>query len=179
MKTRNLVQCALMLLFSLSVIGCASTAPRAKFTQPIPPASLIAAKDETNVKIEMDAKVKISDAAQVRLADKIKEAVATRQAANSPIRERKSFEVAIRLTNYDEGNAFARAMLAGLGQMHIDGVVNLFEEPVHTKVGEFRINKTFAWGGMYGASVSMADIENAFADGVAAALTGQKEKPKK
>ena len=44
----------------------------------------------------------------------------------------------------------------------------------------FTIKKSFAWGGIYGGAVSMEDIERTFADGVAAAVTGQtEEKPQK
>jgi hypothetical protein len=41
------------------------------------------------------------------------------------------------------------------------------------------LKKTFAWGGAYGAATSIEDIESTFADGVAAAVTGQKEDAKK
>ncbi len=61
-------------------------------------------------------------------------------------------EVELLLTRYDKGNAFARAMLAGLGQIHIDGKVKLLEMP--------------------------EDIEMTLVDGVASALTGQTEQSK-
>jgi hypothetical protein len=66
-------------------------------------------------------------------------------------------------------------MLAGLGQIHIDGDVGVFSLPDHQKVGDFHLKKTFAWGGIYGGATSIEDIENTFADGVAAAVTGQEE----
>jgi hypothetical protein len=86
--------------------------------------------------------------------------------------------VELLLTRYDKGNAFARAMLAGLGEIHIDGEVTLIELPERNQVGKFSISKTFAWGGIYGGTTSMDDIEQTFADGVAAAVTGQKEQKK-
>ena len=71
-------------------------------------------------------------------------------------------------------------MLIGLGQIHVDATVRLLELPAKKKVGEFSINKTFAWGGLYGGMTNMEDVERGFADGVAAALTGQTEDaPKK
>ena len=65
-------------------------------------------------------------------------------------------------------------MLIGLGQLHVDATVRLLELPAK-KVGEFTINKTFAWGGLYGGMTNMEDVERGFAEGVAAALTGQTE----
>jgi hypothetical protein len=44
---------------------------------------------------------------------------------------------------------------------------------------EFELKKTFAWGGAYGAGTSIEDIENSFADGVAASVTGQQHEPPK
>jgi hypothetical protein len=37
-------------------------------------------------------------------------------------------KVNVEVTNYDEGNAFLRFMLAGLGQIHIDGQVTLIDQ---------------------------------------------------
>jgi hypothetical protein len=70
-------------------------------------------------------------------------------------------------------------MLVGLGQIHIEGKVSLYQMPARTLVGEFDLKKTFAWGGIYGAATSMDDIENTFSDGVAAAVTGQNGEPSK
>jgi hypothetical protein len=70
-------------------------------------------------------------------------------------------------------------MLAGLGQIHIDATVKVYAKANDQKIADFVVAKTFAWGGIYGASTSMEDIERTFADGVAAALTGQQETPKK
>jgi hypothetical protein len=64
-------------------------------------------------------------------------------------------------------------MLAGLGQIHIDATVKVYAKANDQKIADFVVAKTFAWGGIYGASTSMEDIERTFADGVAAALTGQ------
>jgi hypothetical protein len=46
-------------------------------------------------------------------------------------------------------------------------------------VGQFAISKTFAWGGIYGASMNMENIETTFAEGVAAAVTGHVTEEKK
>lgn len=36
----------------------------------------------------------------------------------------------------------------------------------------FGLSKTFAWGGVYGASTSIKDIENAYAEGIERSVTG-------
>lgn len=70
-----------------------------------------------------------------------------------------------------------RTAILAAGMLALMGLV--FEMPGHTRVGEFTLKKTFAWGGVYGAATSIEDIEDTFADGVAAAVTGQKEAPPK
>ncbi len=160
-----------VLLFS----GCASTAPKADFSQGMALAGRVAAKDEVKARVLAAADVSLLDVEKTRIAERIEERVMAKKAQNPEGAEKKNYEVEVTLTRYEKGNAFARSMLAGLGQIHLDGNVRLYELPEHKKVGDFLIKKTFAWGGLYGATVSMEDIETTFADGVAAALTGQEE----
>lgn len=88
---------------------------------------------------------------------------------------RRDLGVTVTITRYQKGNAFARAMMAGLGQVHLDGHVVLARTSDGTTLSDFTMSKTFAWGGIYGASTSMEDIEHTFAEGVAEALTGIKD----
>ena len=90
-------------------------------------------------------------------------------------RGKREFEIPVLVTRYDKGNAFARFMLAGLGQIHIDGKVSVLLLPDRKKVAEFDIDKTFAWGGIYGGVTSIEDVEQGFAEGVAKAVTNVKE----
>ncbi|GAA0711082.1 hypothetical protein GCM10009105_12760 [Dokdonella soli] len=80
------------------------------------------------------------------------------------------------ITRYEKGNAFARAMLAGLGQIHIDGDVQVYAMPEHNRTMAFSVQKTFAWGGIYGGTTTIEDIEQSFAESIANALTAQGEK---
>ena len=80
------------------------------------------------------------------------------------------------MTRYDEGSAFARAMLAGLGQIQIDGKVSLRDRAQDALLGEYEVNKTFAWGGVYGASTTIRDVEEGFAQGVATLILGEDPK---
>jgi hypothetical protein len=110
-----------------------------------------------------------------RLADKIRMKIEDRKITNASNAAPRSYAVELHLTRYEKGNKVARFMLAGLGQIHIDGKVDLYQMPEHKLIGEFDLQKTFAWGGVYGASTSIEEIETTFADGVAAAVTGQSD----
>ncbi len=79
----------------------------------------------------------------------------------------------LELTRDDAGNAFARAMLAGLGQMHIDGRLGLRDGRDGRELGVFEVTKTFAWGGIHGAATGIRDLEPAFAEAVALAILGR------
>ncbi len=82
---------------------------------------------------------------------------------------RRSGAVNVKLviTRFDKGDAIARAMLAGLGQIHIDGNVLLVDVSTGRTVATFAVSKTFAWGGLYGATTSIEDVEAGFARSVA------------
>jgi len=148
------------------------------FAQQIAPDSQIADQDEARVQVEAGSGVTMLDSEKMRMAEKIKQKIDLRKTANNVDGSVRTYEIDLVITKYEKGNAFARAMLAGLGQIHIDGDVAVFEMPGRTLVGNFSMRKTFAWGGIYGGVTGMEDIETTFADGVAAAVTGQKEKDK-
>ena len=170
---------AASMLGVLLLVGCASTAPKADFSHGTAMAAPIASKDQIKASVEKSGDVDILDVEKTRLAQRIEERIAAKKALNPGADDGKSYEVEVTLTRYQRGNAFARAMLAGLGQIHIDGTVRVYQLPDRTKMSEFSIKKTFAWGGIYGGTTSMEDIERAFAEGVAAAVTGQKEETQK
>lgn len=159
--------------------GCASTAPKAAYSQKIAVEQQVTAPDQAAVKVDAASGVNMLESEKTRLGEKIKLKIDDRKATHKRDGDARSYSVELMVTRYEKGNAFARAMLAGLGQIHIDGDVALYLLPEHTKVGEFHMTKTFAWGGVYGGATSMEDIETTFADGVAAAVTGQEETPKK
>jgi hypothetical protein len=159
--------------------GCATSVPKAKFSHEMTSASRVGVSDVAQVNVDAQDTVKIDAAEKSRLASKLQKKIDTRKLANAGSGPGRSYEVDLHLTKYEKGNAFARFMVAGLGQIHINGKVAVYQMPDHTLVGEFDLNKTFAWGGVYGAATSMEDIEDTFADGVAATVTGQQEEPPK
>jgi hypothetical protein len=81
----------------------------------------------------------------------------------------------VNITRYDKGSSFARFMLAGLGAMHINADVMLKDYETKQGLGTFECKKTFAWGGMYGGSTRIEDIEEGFAKAVAASIAEGKK----
>ena len=81
----------------------------------------------------------------------------------------------VNITRYDKGNAFARSMLAGLGAMHINADVALSDYESKETLGTFECKKTFAWGGAYGGSTTIEQIEEGFAKAVAASIAEGKK----
>jgi hypothetical protein len=159
--------------------GCASSVPKANITHEIAVNARVASGDSTVVHVDSADGVVFLPVDGDRLSQKIQQKIASRKVANNGADGARNYEVDVHLTRYEKGNAFARAMLVGLGQIHIEGKITLYQLPDHALVGEFALAKTFAWGGIYGAATSMDDIENTYADGVAANVTGQKEDPPK
>lgn len=76
------------------------------------------------------------------------------------------------ITRYESGSRFARMMMAGLGQMHIDGELVLFDQASGRELSRKLISKTFAWGGLYGGLTDIRDVEEGFAEAVVNAILG-------
>ncbi len=168
--TMNLSHC-FRVLFAVAAAhvlsNCAGTTPQAKFLQPMPEAARIARGDKVSTRVtSTDPGMLASDQQRLgeKIAGKIKAVAASRAGAA------RTYEVEVAISRYDKGSAFARAMLAGLGQIHIDGVATVYQQPGKHKIAQFEQNKTFAWGGIYGASVTMDTIEDTYAKGIAEAV---------
>ncbi len=84
-----------------------------------------------------------------------------------------TLEALVSVKNYDEGSAFARAMLAGLGQIHIDADVTLSNSLSKEKLAQYEVTKTFAWGGLYGGFTGIEDAEVGFCKAVADSILGK------
>jgi hypothetical protein len=177
MRAKNLLPAAsvcvaVSLAFSS---GCATTTPKAEYSKDLTTQYRIDADDHPQVNVTASAGVEITDLEKQRIAQLIGsdlEAQRLRNAANS---DPEDCIVEVNITRYQKGNAFARAMLAGLGQIHVDANVKVLAGSSKQKLADFNLTKTFAWGGIYGAATSMEDIEKTFANGVAASLTGQED----
>jgi hypothetical protein len=77
-------------------------------------------------------------------------------------------------TDYDEGNAFARFMLAGLGQIKLGAEVVFVDAVTGQELGRYKLSKQFAFGGAYGLATRMEDVEEGFAKSVVEILREKK-----
>jgi hypothetical protein len=162
----------LSLLLALAAVvsfpSCTANAPKAKFAQAMSASDNVTASDRLNIKATPAASdVPLTSLDGQRIAALVNKKVAASGTAGA----RRNLTVDISITRYDKGNAFARAMLAGLGQIHIDGVTTVRDGS--RTLGQFTVKKTFALGGIYGAGVTIQDCEDGFAKGIAEALTGR------
>jgi hypothetical protein len=162
-------------LVVIALAGCAETPPKPTFSHEIVADARIASPDKTQVSVDAPDDLNVLLSERERLAQKIQMKIDDRKITNVSNAAGRSYAVELHLTRYDKGNKFARFMLAGLGQIHIDGKVDLYQLPEHKLIGEFDLKKTFAWGGVYGATTDIEQIEVTFADGVAATVTGQSD----
>ena len=85
---------------------------------------------------------------------------------NDEAKQGSALQASLLVTRYDKGDKWARFMLAGMGQIHIDALLKLRDLETQELLAEYVVNKTFAWGGAYGVSVTMADVQEGFAETV-------------
>ncbi len=159
---------SLMIITGLS--GCASTAPSADFTLKPPAQQPIDANDTITVNLDSAAKVEMQDTEKQRLSQLIASLIDSKKRLNSQAGVPQPYQFEVAITRYEKGNAFARFMLAGFGQIHIEAHIIVWSQPAKEKYAEFDIEKTFAWGGLIGASTHIEDVEPAFAEGIANAV---------
>jgi ABC-type uncharacterized transport system auxiliary subunit len=162
-----------LMVFVMMLAGCAGTAPKATFIQPPKENVKVDGNDTTSVIVTAGTGVEMLDSEKQRLTGVIEQKVTAKKALNGAGGESVAYSIDLTITRYEKGSAVARLISAGLGQIHIDSNVRLFRTDGHELLSEFIINKTFAWGGGYGAATRIEDIEPAFAEGIAAAITGQ------
>lgn len=172
---------SLMLLVLVAVLasGCAGSAGSAKplITASNPEILAQYTKVALVTSVMDDAsKMTTSDRERIvaLIARKVKEQAPNRFADfGTTATDAQTLHVTIAFTRYDKGSAFARAMLAGLGQIHIDAEVTLEDRTLQKVLGKSEITKAFAWGGIYGGTTEIKDVEEGFAEAVASILLGQ------
>jgi hypothetical protein len=71
-------------------------------------------------------------------------------------------DVKLVFTEYAKGKALTWLMPAGLGQIRIDANVLLIEPASNRTVGEFEVSMDFAFGGLYGGTTTVEDVEDGF-----------------
>ncbi|WP_309384106.1 DUF4410 domain-containing protein [Cerasicoccus frondis] len=158
------------LAIALILSGCASTAPSANFSKAIAEEEVVDANDSVKLKIQAQRGVSVAHDDLNRLAIRIGERIDVERNELGVVNDPRKIEVVVLITRYEKGDAMARAILAGTGQIHIDARVVVKNSATGELIGDFEIDKTFAWGGIYGATTSIEDVEEGFADGVAKAV---------
>jgi len=153
--------------------GCAGSAPRPQFTDTTVQHKTLDSNDIAVVTVTPAPGVALLDVDVQRIGDLVAQQLPANQARSPEAGDAENFDVNVVITRYAKGNAFARAMLAGLGQIHIDASITVTPSGTDDVLSEFTVKKTFAWGGLYGGTTRIEDVEPAFAEGVAAGVTGQ------
>jgi hypothetical protein len=151
-----------VLTLALALASCATHTPNAIILNPL--TAVIAQGDNVNTQVT-PSDGRMPEMESSALADKITQAVQAmaQPGSGSP----NSYELSVNITRYTKGSGFIRTAMPGMGQMHLDGVVSVYQMPTRIPVGEFAINKAFAFGGLYDLMVNMNTISNTFAQAVA------------
>jgi len=120
----------------------------------------------------------VSDNTHERVKDLVKANIASKycpkrfQSITTKEPSQDDLVLLINYTTYDEGNKFARFMLAGLGGMKIHSDVLIKTITSDESISKAEVGKTFHWGGIYGATTDITEIEKWFADEVAKTFSG-------
>ncbi len=160
----NVYFLGLLCLVGVFLTGCGTT------TLSLKPESQVDLAQYRSLSIQTKASdgVSITEAAQNRIKDIVKTEV------NSGCPKRfdniyidtprpEGILLVLNFTKYDEGNRFARAMLAGLGAMKINADVEVKDGQSGNSICKGEAGKSFAWGGMLGAMTGIEDVEKMFA----------------
>jgi hypothetical protein len=142
--------------------GCAGDASRPVALQPLEQNAPLRLSD---VSADADQGVPMSDGDLGLISQEVRayvEAESPGIFGNGP----DALTMKIHFTRFDRGDAFARAMMAGLGQIKIDATVML-DDAAGKQVAAYNVSKDFAFGGVVGATTTAEDVEEGFAKSVA------------
>ena len=128
--------------------------------------------DSVRVRVTSASDVSMADYEKQRVESRVREKIDALKVKTEKSGDAATYRVDVQVTKYEKGNAFARALLAGLGAMQIEATVRIYTLPAEKLLAEFTVDKTFAWGGIYGASTSMEDVEQGFAQAIGEGTTG-------
>jgi hypothetical protein len=158
-----------VLLFALTLLGCANSVSKPVAVQPL------AAEQKTALRIsdvtsEASPGVVMTQLELERISQRVKAEIGA--LVPSPLVAQgeppppDAVKMKLVFVQYDRGNAFARFMLAGLGQIRIKANALLIDA-TGTTIGQYEVSKVFAFGGAYGVSTRPEDVEVGFAKSVA------------
>jgi hypothetical protein len=178
--TRHLLPCILLASFCI-LTACGPGSPGSmKALMAPPPDSTLDRYTVLNIDVTESGGVTLLPMDRQRLLERIVRRLQTKAPTrfaeiNPSSSNGSSLHAIVQLVRYDEGNAFARFMLAGLGQIHIDANVFLEDPSNHAELRKYAVTKTFAWGGIYGLGTRITDVEEGFTEAVVSAILGEPE----
>ena len=177
-RLKNILKYGIVGITSIFVLsGCtAGSSPGLAKTTKYVKSFKVDKNDQVQVVVSNVQGLDIKSEGRKRLAQMIKKDVDVLKKYNKDAGGVDRYLIKVHITKYDKGNAFARFMIAGAGQIHVDGTVTVYTLPSKRKVEEFKITKTFAWGGIYGGVTTIKEVGEGFAMGVAETVTQQKAK---
>jgi hypothetical protein len=169
----------MLLLLVVLISGCAGTGGSYKSKEPPLSNEQAARYTELFIKTQSNENVNLGQESIGRITKLIIENIRSDQnnrfqIINNDTPGATTLEAAVIIKRYEVGNAFARFMMVGLGQMHIDADVVLYDHASKEKLTHFEVNKTFAWGGAYGGLTTIKDVEVGFSKAVADSILGKK-----
>jgi hypothetical protein len=127
------------------------------------------------VKVLVEASCKMPSADISYLQGDIQQKVRKVLAGNPELSD--AYKIKVTITRYDKGNAFARFMLIGLGQMYLYGTIEVKQgnPPVVIRSGKFK--KNYCIGGISGGIARMEkDVLPKVGKAIADAVKQQQKK---
>jgi hypothetical protein len=171
---------AMLVLTMVFVSGCASSKGSMNVVSPFKDAGQMTKYSELVVRVTVVENLALPDDAKERIQNSIIKSVQQDgperfKAFNPPTPGQSTLMANVMIKRYDKGSKFARAMLAGLGKIHIDGDVCISDLTNKEELAKCEITKTFSLGGVAGAATSIEDVEEGFSKSVAAFILGKTE----
>ena len=178
---RGLRASVLLLLVALMASACADSVTAPTVVQAIAPEKKSGAR-VSDVTVEAMPGVIMTQSDLDRITSRVKAEIARAvpgalpefATTAAPPRDGPNIKLKLVITRYDSGNTFARFMLAGLGQIHIDGDVIFLDGDTGEAIAKYQVSKDFSFGGIYGGVTRIEDVEVGFAKSVAEILRDNK-----
>ena len=160
------------------LLGCASSDGSHELLSPIFNSKQISKYSDLKISVDSKADAHLSQSDKDRLTHQIikdikGDAPLRFQSINQASQNSNTLLASVEIKRYDEGNAFARFIFYGLGQIHIDADIMLSDLATKEKLAQYEVTKTFAWHGFYGGLTDIKDVEVGFCKGVSDSITGK------
>jgi hypothetical protein len=161
MKTKYIA----VLLASLALGGCATSISAPVAVQPLA-RNASAPLRLSDISADAAPDVQVGEGDLGLITQKVRSYIQAQSPAVMADAGASAYVMKIHVTRFERGNAFARAMLAGLGQIHIEGTIDLVDAS-GKMVGEYKVSKDFSLGGIAGGTTTVDDVEDGFAKSIA------------